>query len=198
LSGDGHCSQTLMACGRYRFLMNTMDKKKSYRWILVLLLGSFMLSSCGVFRDAPRRHRMSAEETRVYSQRLGMPLTGRENATLVREVSSWMGVPFRLGGSTRSGADCSGFIWAVYREVYNESLPRTTEEMADETRRIRRRNLREGDLVFFRMQRRKLSHAGIYLGNGYFAHATTSRGVMVNSLDEPYYRRRFARGGRVR
>jgi len=178
--------------------MNTMDRKKSYNWIFVLLLGSLLFSSCGVFRDAPRRHRMSKEETRVYSQRLGMPLTGRENASLIREVSNWMGMPFRLGGSTRSGTDCSGFIWAVYREVYNVSLPRTTEEMAYETRRIRRRNLREGDLVFFRMQRRKLSHAGIYLGNGYFAHATTSRGVMVNSLDEPYYRRRFARGGRVR
>ncbi len=178
--------------------MNAMNSKKSYGWILVLLLGSFMFSSCGVFRDAPRRHRMSAEEARVYSQRLGMPLTGRENAALIREVSNWMGVPFRLGGSTRSGADCSGFIWAVYRNVYNENLPRTTEAMVNETRRVRRRNLREGDLVFFRLRRRKISHAGIYLGNGYFAHATTSRGVMVNSLDEPYYRRRFSRGGRVR
>lgn len=175
-----------------------MERNKQMLCLFWLLLGSMLLSSCGVFRDTPRRQRLSKEETRVYSQRLGMPLTGRENAALIREVSAWMGVPYRLGGSTRAGADCSGFIWAVYREVYKESLPRTTGEMDSETRRIRRRNLREGDLVFFRMQRRKISHAGIYLGNGYFVHATASRGVIVNSLDESYYRRRFARGGRVR
>lgn len=160
-----------------------------------------MLSSCGVKRDvtvAPSHMRLSEAEREQYSRRLGMPLSGNENPLLVREVASWMGTPYRYGGSTRSGSDCSGFVWSVYREVYNHQLPRTTGAMLTETRRIRKSGLREGDLVFFRMKGRKVSHVGIYLGNGHFAHASTSRGVIVNELNESYYLRRFARGGRVR
>ena len=127
-----------------------------------------------------------------------MPLTGQENALLIREVASWLGTPYRYGGSTRAGADCSGFIWSVYCDVYQENIPRTTEEMAARSQRVRQRNLREGDLVFFRIKGRKISHAGLYLGNRHFVHASTSRGVVVNSLEEDYYRRRFARGGRFR
>ncbi len=125
-----------------------------------------------------------------------MPLSGRENPALIRESASWIGTPYRIGGNSRAGADCSGFVWAVYRNVYGVSLPRTTEEMAKQTRRVRKNRLREGDLVFFRTQRRSISHVGIYLGNGYFVHASTNSGVMVNQLDERYYARRFVRGGR--
>ncbi len=160
-----------------------------------------MLSSCGVKRDVvvvSSHMRLSQAELDQYSRRLGMPLSGNENPLLVREVASWMGTPYRYGGNTRVGADCSGFVWSVYREVYNHHLPRTTSAMLTETRRIRKHRLSEGDLVFFRMKSRKVSHVGIYLGNGHFAHASTSRGVIVNELNESYYLRRFTRGGRVR
>jgi lipoprotein Spr len=63
---------------------------------------------------------------------------------------------------------------------------------------VNRRNLREGDLVFFKINNRKVSHVGIYISNNKFVHASTSRGVVVNDLDEEYYARRFAYGGRVR
>ncbi len=181
----------------YRFL-NSISNSKTGIFLFVLVM---MLSSCGVKRDVvvmPSHMRLSRAELDQYSRRLGMPLSGNENPLLVREVASWMGTPYRYGGNTRAGADCSGFVWSVYREVYNHQLPRTTRSMFTETRRIRKHRLREGDLVFFRMKGRKASHVGIYLGNGHFAHASTSRGVIVNELNESYYLRRFTRGGRVR
>ncbi len=181
----------------YRFL-NSISNSKSCIFLFVIVM---LLSSCGVKRDVavtPSHRRLSQTELEQYSRRLGMPLSGRENPALVREVASWMGAPYRYGGNTRAGVDCSGFVWSVYREVYNYHLPRTARDMYIETRRVRQAKLREGDLVFFRTKGRKISHVGIYLGSGHFIHATTSRGVIVNELNETYYARRFLRGGRVR
>ena len=169
------------------------------RGLLFLIVCAALFSSCGVMREAavaPSHRRLSQSEREHISRQLGMPLSGRENPVLMREVASWAGTPYRYGGSSRSGADCSGFVWNVYRSVYGKNLPRTTETMARETRRIRQHRLREGDLVFFRTSGRKLSHVGIYLGNGHFAHVSSSRGFIINELDERYYARRFARGGR--
>ncbi len=176
-----------------------MDSCRINRGLFFMMVAAALLTSCGVKREAavaPSHRRLSQSEREHISRQLGMPLTGRENPALMREVASWAGTPYRYGGSSRSGADCSGFAWSVYRSVYGKNLPRTTEAMARETRRIRKHRLREGDLVFFRTSGRRLSHVGIYLGNGHFAHLSSSRGFIINELDERYYARRFIRGGR--
>lgn len=176
-----------------------MQKSKSL-WI-ALILKLALMSSCGISRDvteSPSSRRLSRAERQQYSHQLGIPLTGRENQVFIQELSEWMGTPYRYGGSTRAGADCSGFVWAVYRNVYGITLPRTTKAQARETRRIRRHRLKEGDIVFFRTKGRRASHSGIYITNGYFIHASSSRGITINSLDEHYYSRRFVKGGRLR
>lgn len=135
----------------------------------------------------------------VHSQQLGFRLTGKEDPRLIGEVATWMGVPYRYGGTTRAGADCSGFVFSVYRNAYQISLPRTTEDQARHTRRLGRNRLEVGDLVFFRTtNRRKITHVGIYLGRDKFIHASTSLGVIVSDLNEPYYARSFTHGGRIR
>ncbi len=173
---------------------------KQTLWI-ALVLTLALLSSCRSTRDAADRSatgRLSRNEREQYSHQLGIPLTGRENQALIRELSGWMGTPYRFGGSTRAGVDCSGFVWAVYRNVYGIHLPRTTDQQANQTRRIRQHRLKEGDIVFFRTKGRKISHSGIFITNGYFIHASSSRGVIINNLDERYYARRFVKGGRHR
>lgn len=175
-------------------------QQKQTLWI-ALVLTLALLSSCGSTRYAADRSpsgRLSNTEREQYSRQLGIPLTGRENPALIKELSGWMGTPYRYGGSTRAGADCSGFVWAVYRNAYGIQLPRTTAQQASETRRIRQHRLKEGDIVFFRTKGRKTSHSGIYITNGYFIHASSSRGVIINNLDERYYSRRFIKGGRPR
>lgn len=177
------------------------DRGFSPSLILWLLVFVGLFSGCGPARRAIRHDQIAVPPNfyPIHSQQLGFRLSGTEDPRLIAEVSSWLGVPYRYGGFSRAGADCSGFVWTVFRSAYNLDLPRTTEEQAWHTRKLRRRRLRVGDLVFFRTQSRwKISHVGIYLGNDKFIHASTSRGVIVSDLDEPYYARTFVYGGRIR
>lgn len=170
------------------------------RLIALLLMCLVLASSCSPSQRAVRQARRALPPGfyEQHGQRMGLALSGREDPRLIREISAWMGVPYRFGGITPSGADCSGFVYMVYFSAYDRRIPRTVEGMADASQRILLPwRLREGDLVFFRERWRKPHHVGIYLGRGYFAHASVSRGVTVNHLDEPYYKRLFAYGGRL-
>lgn len=117
--------------------------------------------------------------------------------SLLENVDYWYGVRYRRGGNTKSGVDCSGFTVAVYSAVYGMMLPRVSREQYRISRKISTTELQEGDLVFFNTTGRGVSHVGIYLGNNRFIHASVSRGVMVNSLFENYYIKRFVGAGRI-
>ena len=115
----------------------------------------------------------------------------------------WLGVRHKLGGSTKRGVDCSGFVSIVYREVYGKQLARSSADMLKyNCKKVSRAKLQEGDLVFFKTgrggKRGVPNHVGIYLKNGRFIHTSTSSGVMVSSLSEPYYTRTWLTGGRVK
>ena len=122
------------------------------------------------------------------STRLGIDIGPKDNHHLYLTAAEWIGTPYRSGGHTQKGTDCSGMTGEIYRKVYHMRLPRSTSEQMKACRKVSRRELKEGDLVFF--------HVGIYLKDGYFVHASTSRGVIVSHLDEAYYRRCWLRGGR--
>jgi len=109
---------------------------------------------------------------------------------LVRQYRSWQGTPYRLGGMDRSGVDCSGLVYRVFDDLYALRLPRTTEAQLAFGMPVDRDQLQIADLVFFKTSW-KVRHVGIYLGNGEFLHASTSRGVMISSLDNPYWQRHY-------
>jgi hypothetical protein len=118
---------------------------------------------------------------------------------LINSVYSWLGTPHCDGGNTKSGTDCSGFVQAVAKETYGIQLRRNAAEIYEyNTVSINRRNLQEGDLVFFSTDGSHISHVGIYLKNNAFAHASTSKGVTISSLNEPYYLKTFYRAGRMK
>ncbi len=132
------------------------------------------------------------------TESLGFRPSADSDLILLWEVSGWLGTPYRYGGKSRKGIDCSGLVLIIYRDVYDIELKRRTIDMAQHSRKIRNpENLDEGDLVFFRIDGRTISHVGIYLGDDRFVHASSSRGVVINNLDEPYYSERFAFGGRI-
>ncbi|MGC8864539.1 MAG: C40 family peptidase [Bacteroidales bacterium] len=114
---------------------------------------------------------------------------------LMSVIDSWVGTPYKYGGETRSGTDCSGFVKAVYSEVYGISLPRTSQAMLESAQGIDPDQLRPGDLVFFEISLKNY-HVGIYTGDRKFAHASEKKGVIISSLDEPYYIRTFIKAGR--
>jgi cell wall-associated NlpC family hydrolase len=110
--------------------------------------------------------------------------------------NQWKGTPYRIGGMTKSGVDCSAFVLIVMRDQFGVRLPRTTEEQLRYGKRVRLNRTRTGDLVFFRTGRKTL-HVGIMVDHVRFMHASTSQGVMVSSMNEAYWRDRYLRSRRV-
>ncbi|HHT02295.1 MAG TPA: peptidase P60 [Firmicutes bacterium] len=121
------------------------------------------------------------------------PTAGEQYAVrmaLYDQFGTWRGVPYRLGGMSRSGVDCSGLVQLTYRDLFGIRLPRTTSELAGAGYTVKPRERRSGDLVFFRVSR-SLNHVGIYLDNNRFMHASASSGVMISSLDDAYWKKRY-------
>jgi cell wall-associated NlpC family hydrolase len=118
--------------------------------------------------------------------------------SIVRTASRLRGVRYRWGGSSRSGFDCSGFTRYVFRQRAGIDLPHSASAQFRMGKRVRRIELKPGDLVFFQTYRRGASHVGIYIGNGKFIHASSAGGrVRVDSLNDGYYRQRYLGGRRV-
>jgi lipoprotein Spr len=119
------------------------------------------------------------------------------NLPLYYLIEEWYGVSYRLGGNTKAGIDCSSFTKMLFLEIYKKQLLRTAQEQYQQsTKLFSFDDMTEGDLVFFKSGRRHIGHVGVYLGNHFFVHASTSGGVMISSLHESYWNRRFAGGGR--
>lgn len=119
-----------------------------------------------------------------------------DQTKLQSEVTQLVGTPYKWGGATVSGFDCSGFILYIF-DKYNLDLPRTSVSQAEAGVHVDQDDLRLGDLVFFNTSGRGISHAGIYIGNDEFAHASTSRGVRISKLSESYYKNRYVTARRV-
>jgi len=130
------------------------------------------------------------------SQIMGVAMSATSNMKLFHFVYDWIGTPYRFGGSSRKGIDCSAFTKELYSDVFNMDIQRNSRDIFSMVSPVKRDELKEGDLVFFKIHSRRISHVGIYLGNNRFAHAS-SRGVAISSLDDAYYSRYFYRGGRM-
>jgi len=119
-----------------------------------------------------------------------------EVGNLIVEYSkNWLGVPYKYGGINEDGIDCSAFVMKVYGS-FGYSLPRTAEQQFDFTTKISRELLEEGDLVFFK-RRDKIFHVGIYIGQNQLIHASTSKGVIIQSLDDKWVKSNLYSFGRI-
>lgn len=177
--------------------MIVSDIYKKVRYYIIPVLSLLFLVSCGSSKVL-----YNPDEVSDLSQRLGVPLRNDDaNIPLYVEVSFWLGTPYRYGGSSKSGTDCSGFVGEVFKKVYGKQLERSSDDQArKDVRKVGKHKLKTGDLVFFRTARKskKIDHVGIFLKDGQFIHASTSKGVIVSSLDEDYYKRTWKKGGRVK
>ncbi len=127
----------------------------------------------------------------------GMDIDSCSYLPLYNSFYDWLGVPYHYAGSSRKGVDCSGLVKAIFKEVYHLELKGSASHIYSGCTPIEENNLKEGDLVFFKINKSKISHIGIYLQDGYFVHASVSRGVMINNLSEKYYKKYFYMGGRI-
>ena len=166
---------------------------KRLHWLILCAL-PFLLGSCRTV--APR---YDYQELAKASIRLGIDIEMKDNHALYVESASWLGVPYRGGGTTRQGVDCSGLTSAIYSKVYRKELERNSDDQRKkDCKKVKKGKLREGDLVFFHNGRKKkhATHVGIYLKDRKFIHASTSRGVIISTLDEDYWKRHWLSGGR--
>lgn len=119
-------------------------------------------------------------------------------ARLIKEAASWIGTPYRYGGQDRKGTDCSGMVVEVFKKAFNEKLPRTSRDQQTACHSVDSVAMQPGDLLFYATGRDKgrISHVGLYIGNGEMIHASSSRGVIVSNIAERYYAMRFRSVGR--
>ncbi|MDG4953714.1 NlpC/P60 family protein [Actinobacillus equuli] len=119
-------------------------------------------------------------------------------SSLSEQQHEWKGTRYRLGGNSKAGIDCSGFMQVTFRDLFGIDLPRTTSEQAKEGTRIDRDELRTGDLVFFKTGRGPNGkHVGVYVKNGQFLHASTKGGVIYSDMNSPYWSRTFWQARRL-
>lgn len=172
-----------------------MLRSLSIHGIAILIL---VLSSCHNNKDKGTAKLSAADAAlkKKYSTQLGVEEKAISNLKLYRFVDEWYGVPYKYGGKTKSGVDCSGFASALLRDVYGIALAGSAQSMYEGTDHVAEKNLQEGDLVFFKINSKNVSHVGVYLQNRRFVHASTKRGITINNLDEAYYKKYFFKGGR--
>jgi cell wall-associated NlpC family hydrolase len=151
-----------------------------------LTLAALSLAAC---TSAPRYVRAPSSAVAV---------AGPNRQEIVRLARSFIGTPYRNGGETRSGMDCSGLVVAVFLDL-GISLPRTSLDQARAGEEILRSQMKPGDLVFFKTSSSKpISHVGIYIGRGHFVHASTrARRVRIDSMGNSYFRHRFVTARRI-
>ncbi|MGA1824317.1 MAG: NlpC/P60 family protein [bacterium] len=126
-----------------------------------------------------------------------IPYTRKHVASLLYEqLSSWKGVRYKLGGLSKGGIDCSGFVQLTFEEKLNIRLPRSIENLVKIGERVSRRHLKAGDLVFFKTGI-FTRHVGIYVGNNQFMHVSKSKGVILSTMNQHYWIRHYWQSKRI-
>jgi cell wall-associated NlpC family hydrolase len=131
-----------------------------------------------------------------YAQLLDVDVESVTNLALFTEIEKWIGTHYRYGGATSKGIDCSAYTGTLVHNVFDIVLARTARDQYANCIKLDKEEMQQGDLVFFNT-RGGISHVGMYLGNGYFTHASTSIGVTISNLSEKYWSRKFVAGGRI-
>ena len=123
------------------------------------------------------------------------PVSGNVKEVLTY-ANTFTGVPYKFGGTTPAGFDCSGYIRYVFQKI-GFDMPRQADEQYTVGKKVEKNNLQPGDLVFFETYEPGISHSGIYIGDGQFISATSSSGVAVADIDDSYWGPRYVGAKRV-
>ncbi|GEA50896.1 lipoprotein NlpC [Vibrio inusitatus NBRC 102082] len=158
--------------------MKHLDRTK----ILVFTLTS-LLTACA---SGPETNSQAQVSTTQIDQKIDEKVSAAKSDELFRFYNAWHQTPYRFGGTTQNGIDCSAFTQTAYSQLFNQSLPRTTQLQSQVGIEVDYKDRRFGDLVFFKTGF-NTRHVGIYVEDNSFMHASTSRGVIISRLDSPYW-----------
>lgn len=134
----------------------------------------------------------------AFKEKMGLTNKEIKDSKLYSFISDWYGAPYKYGGCEKTGVDCSCFTINLFDKVYGKKMPRTAGEIYKECEKLNIDSAQEGDLVFFKINSNSITHVGVYLRDKKFVHASTTRGVLVNSLSETYYSKYFYSAGKLK
>jgi lipoprotein Spr len=175
----------------------------SYGFNCLLFATILLFAGCATSRKAERvaKATQEAKEKAIkekYADKLGVPADSVSNYPLYSFVDDWYGTPYKYAGRTKSGVDCSDFICILLQTIYSKSLSGTAGNIFEACRPISADSLKEGDLVFFKINSKIISHVGFYLQNNRFVHASVHSGVVISDLGQDYYKKYFFKAGRLK
>lgn len=179
---------------------------------IILLFAFILLSGCGVVKrgtipwdengtDSPPALPESGEDT---VEKTPESFVEESEPSAIQEMQEflqlaykdWKGVPYVLGGSGYSGIDCSAFMQVVFEDYFSVLIPRTTREQLNAGTRIKRRDIKTGDLVFFKTGSTTY-HVGVAINKDEFLHASTTNGVKISDLSHPYWQETYLTSRRI-
>jgi len=171
---------------------------------LILFFSTFSLSfflSCHSHKKTSETEKketahVSSSKIKMIAGTLGVNEKDIRDKKLYEFVGEWYGVPYKYGGCSKSGTDCSCLTINLYSSVYHKQLPRSADDMAKACDKVKESKAEEGDMVFFKINSKTVSHVGVVLKNNKFVHASTSKGVLISDLNEAYYKKYFYCFGR--
>ena len=168
--------------------------------LTILILGILSVTACNSSRNIS--YKSSEYKKREVKERVPSKSnsSSKEANVVLKEANKFLGTPYKYGGTTKSGLDCSGLVINAF-DAAGIKMPRISRDQANQGKEIRLREVKEGDLVFFKTSGSSISHVGIVekVKNGevFFIHSSTSKGVIVSSLEETYWNKRFVKATRV-
>lgn len=167
--------------------------------IFCLALPTSLVASGGEPDDKNQKSTTKVDENTLcyYSQIFGYTIKTIMNVKLYDVIDTWLGTPYRYAGNSMKGVDCSAFARVLYEKAFNVVLEGGSADIVKNVTPVSKNELIEGDLVFFKTRKSRVSHVGVYLGENKFAHASSSSGVMISDLDDPYWKQRYYNGGRI-
>lgn len=183
--------------------MHRFKNTFSFAFLCVIITIAFSSTSCRSHKDSstnttntnvPKTQKVKEK----YASLLNVNESKIENIKLYSFIDEWYGVPYKYGGKNKNGIDCSNFTSTLYSTIYGKSISGSSASIYEQCKTISISSLEEGDLVFFKIDGNKISHIGVYLQNNKFVHATTKKGVMIDDLDETYYKKYFYKAGRLK
>lgn len=172
----------------YLTMNNHNHSSSVYRYLTILIM--LLLGVTGCVAHLP--HTTQSPKTTKLSPSCIADLSkvSAVSAKLLSQYLDWQGTPYRMGGLSKSGIDCSGFVFITFHSKFGYDIPRTTSSQVGLGSTVNRSSLCPGDLIFFKTGIFS-RHVGIYLGESKFIHASTSRGVIVSSLNEWYWQKNY-------
>ena len=167
-----------------------------YKCIVILLI---LLPSLGLAQKPPQTNQSKEQQTKIeyLNQMIGIALDYTPASLRLHDfIFDRICKPYRFGGESKKGIDCSALVRELYSKVFEISLPRSSKQQFKHVELVNKNELQTGDLIFFKIKTKQISHVGVYLGEDKFFQVSNS-GVNISSLQHPYWKKYYYKGGRI-